>query len=72
MAKIGKEKISLKIVFNEKDELTGKVKIRTMQVNDINPTASNDDIYEVGSELAKMHKADLKEILRLDNISLEA
>ncbi|WAW14389.1 hypothetical protein [Peptostreptococcus equinus] len=71
MAKIASNKINLKVVFNDKDQLTGKIKTRSILVKDINAQANDDDIYSMADTLAKMQKYELKEILKLEHSVLE-
>lgn len=52
------------------DELTGKIKTKSKTYSNVKPSASSDNIYQVGQALANLQKHDLLEIARVDNTTL--
>lgn len=72
MANLEEKKVSLKIILN-----TGKIKndkavLETMTIKDINPTATDKDLYEIGNEIVKLQEFELVEMQKQENSSIES
>lgn len=52
------------------DGITGKTIVRSRTYSNIAPSASSDDLYQVGEAIASLQEFDLLEIARIDNSTL--
>lgn len=67
MAKLEDKEITLKMVFSEGETNTGKKKLMSLSIKNINKGASDDDIYQLANELASLQSLPLLGIHRLQS-----
>ncbi|CEH34390.1 DUF1659 domain-containing protein [Romboutsia lituseburensis] len=73
MAISTKNPSGLKLKFQTgTDPITQKVIVKTKTYSNLKPSASNDDVYEVGEILASLQGHSLLEIAKIDNTTLSA
>ena len=67
MAKLENKEITLKMVFSKGETNTGKKKLMSLSIKNINKGASDDDIYQLANELASLQSLPLLGIHRLQS-----
>ncbi|CAK7033126.1 MAG: hypothetical protein PEPC_01366 [Peptostreptococcus russellii] len=67
MAKLEDKEITLKMVFSKGETNTGKKKLMSLSIKNINKGASDDDIYQLANELASLQSLPLLGIHRLQS-----
>lgn len=63
----------LKLRFDcRKDDETGKTVVRTKSYSNVNPDATDQDVYDVGTILSSLQNQTLLEVAKVDNNTLSA
>ena len=63
----------LKLRFDcGKDDETGKTVVRTKSYSNVNPDATDQDVYDVGTILSSLQNQTLLEVAKVDNNTLSA
>ncbi|MDB8801016.1 DUF1659 domain-containing protein [Romboutsia sp. 1001216sp1] len=63
----------LKLRFDcGKDDETGKTVVRTKSYSNVNPDATDQDVYDVGTILSSFQNQTLLEVAKVDNNTLSA
>ncbi|MDB8804794.1 DUF1659 domain-containing protein [Romboutsia sp. 1001216sp1] len=52
------------------DDVTGKTKIKSKTYSNVDPEATNDDVYAVGAVIASLQNNTLLEVAIIDNTTL--
>ena len=67
MAKLEDKEITLKMVFSKGETSTGKKKLISLSIKNINKDASDDDMYQLANELASLQSLPLIAINKLQS-----
>lgn len=72
MSKVEKKATELMIGFENGETADGEVKVAHTTFKNINSEISNDDLFEVGTQLVELQKRTLFDIVRVNKESLVA